>query len=390
MTTTHEYKPLRYFAITFAVTFGLWAGGAWASFNDPRLYIWLMLPGLMAPFVISTVIVMSSGDRALRREFVDRLYNLKRVDPRNVPAFVLLMPLAVIASIALSLLFGGSPEQFRLAEEFSFSTGVVPVLVILLLAASFEELGWRGYAFDSLQARLGTFRATLLFSVLWAAWHLPLLFVKDSYQYGILQESPWYALNFFVGIVPLGVIITWICMRNGKSVAWTVLFHFIVNMSQEALSMTQGTKCIETIVLAVIAAGIVLLDRQAFAAETELPALPRRYGTHVGHVGRFDCTPVLGAHRADPTSARARTGQPDAADSSLPGLRLGCAGSRHIRRTPRLTEGGKPARSVPTQLAQFPVQHRPHLAHGTVGRLIDVRCVVANDHRLPTRDPRLE
>ena len=278
MTSTHEYKPLRYFAIIFAATFGLWFGGAWASFNNPSLYMLFMLPGLMAPFLVSMVMVMASGDRSLKREFVNRLYSLNRIDPRNVPAFFLVMPLAVIASIAISLPFGGSTAQFHLAEEFSFSTGMVPVFLLLFLAASFEELGWRGYAFDSLQTRLGTFRATLLFGVLWSLWHLPLLFVKDSYQYVILQESVWYALNFFIGIVPLGVIITWICMKNGKSVAWTILFHFVVNISQEALSMTQSTKCIETVVLAVMAAGIVMLDKETFGLSIGGPARRRLAG----------------------------------------------------------------------------------------------------------------
>jgi len=140
------------------------------------------------------------------------------------------------------------------------------------------SLPFGGSAFDSLQSRLETFRATLLFGVLWALWHLPLLSVEDSYQYTIMQESVSYALNFFVGIVPLGVIISWICMKNGKSVAWTILFHFVVNMSQEALAMTQSTKCIETVVLAVVAAGIVMLDKETFGLSIERPAQPRLAG----------------------------------------------------------------------------------------------------------------
>jgi hypothetical protein len=275
MTSTYQHKPSRYYAVTFTATYALWAAGAWASFHRPVLYMALMLPGLMAPFLVSLAMVFSSGSRRLKRQFVRRLWDPRLIDARGLPVFFLMMPLAVVASIALSVVLGGSPEQFHLAEGFSFSTGAVPVLLTLLLAATFEELGWRGYAFDSLESRFGFVRASVLFGVLWSLWHLPLVLVKDSYQYEILHQSVWYALNFFVGIVPLGVIISWICKNNGKSVLATILFHFIVNISQETFAVTQATKCIETAALTALAVAIVALDRKTVRAENRLAGAPR-------------------------------------------------------------------------------------------------------------------
>ena len=69
-------------------------------------------------------------------------------------------------------------------------TLVIPMVLLLFMAASFEELGWRGYAYDSLQAALPQRRTDLLFGVLWSLWHLPLILVKDSYQYILVQENP--------------------------------------------------------------------------------------------------------------------------------------------------------------------------------------------------------
>ena len=188
-----------------------------------------------------------------------------------LPAFLLIMPLSVLASIFLSLPFGGSVSQFQFAEGFSFSSGFVPVLLLLLLAASFEELGWRGYAFDSLQSRYTYFTASIIFSILWSLWHFPLIFVNNSYQYEIFHESIWFGVNFFVSIIPMGVIISWICIKNGKSVIAAILFHFIVNMSQEILAISQTTKCIETVVLAVVAAVIIVLDKELFFSKEHLP-----------------------------------------------------------------------------------------------------------------------
>lgn len=271
MISNYKYKPLYYFSITFLVTYALWFAGAYLSFQDESgLYMLLMLLGLTAPFLISLVLILTSKNSDLKKDFVNRLINLRLIQLKMLPVLVLIMPLSVLASIFLSLPFGGSISQFQFAEGFSFSTGFVPVLLILMLAAGFEELGWRGYAFDSLQSKYNFFTASIIFSVLWSLWHFPLIFVNNSYQYEILNENIWFGVNFFVSIIPMGFIISWFCIKNGKSVIAAILFHFIVNMSQEMLEITQITKCIETVVLIVVAAAIIAIDKEMFFSKEHL------------------------------------------------------------------------------------------------------------------------
>ena len=62
----------------------------------------------------------------------------------------------------------------------------------------------------------------------------------------------------------MGVIISWICIKNRKSVLAAILFHFVINISQEALAITQVTKCLETIVLIVVASAIIAVDKKMF------------------------------------------------------------------------------------------------------------------------------
>jgi len=266
MISHYRYRPLLYFSLTFLATFVLWFAGAYVSFFDDKngLYMLLMLPGLMAPFLISLVLIFLSKNSDVKQDFINRLFNPKLIQPRMLPLFLLIMPVSVVASIFISLLFGEPVSQLQLAEGFSFSSGFVPVLLLLLLAATFEELGWRGYAFDSLQARYSLFKASILFSVLWSLWHFPLIFVNNSYQYELINDNVWFALNFFVSIIPMGIIISWICVKNGKSVIAAILFHFIINISQEILSMTQVTKCIQSLLLMAVAAAIVALDKEMF------------------------------------------------------------------------------------------------------------------------------
>jgi len=289
MISQKDYKPRIYYTIILIVTTVLWCAGAYIRFTHEHsvLYTVLMLSGLMAPFLVSLAMIFRSGNPGLKKDFIHRLFNLKIIRPSLLPFILFSMPLTVLASVFISFLFGQPQSQLQLAQGFSFS-GFVPVLLLLLMAAVFEELGWRGYAFDSLQSRYTLFKASILFSVLWSLWHLPLVLVKQSYQYNILIENPWYAVNFFVSILPMGVIISWVCIKNGKSVLSAILFHFIINMSQEMLEITQVTKCIETVLLLILAAWIIVRDKDLFFSthhlcfsghnpqENEAPDRPKR------------------------------------------------------------------------------------------------------------------
>lgn len=271
MISQFTYQPVRYFSITFLVTFTLWFIGAWLSFRPDAngLHMVFLLAGLAAPFLISVVMIFRSGHTEIKADFVSRLIDPRRIRLETMPTFLLLMPLSVGVSILISIAFGESMAQFQLAEGFSFSFGFVPVLLLLMLAATFEELGWRGYAFDSLESRYNFFVASLVFSLLWSFWHFPLVFVKNSYQYEIFAANPWHGINFFVSIIPMGIIISWICVKNEKSVLAAILFHFIINMSQEALEISQVTKCIQTGVLFLVAAGIVVMEKELFFSTGE-------------------------------------------------------------------------------------------------------------------------
>jgi len=67
--------------------------------------------------------------------------------------------------------------------------------------------------------------------------------------------------------------VSWICVKNNKSVLAAIVFHFIINMCQEALGMTQNTKCIETAVLMVVALAIVAYDKEMFFHKAYRPSL---------------------------------------------------------------------------------------------------------------------
>ena len=171
------------------------------------------------------------------------------------------MPFALLLSTGLSVLFGRSADQFR------FSGGFAKMLPTILLAPTFEELGWRGYGMDSLRAKFNMMTATLLFSVLWAIWHVPLFFIDGNYQHGLLAMSPIYVANFFVSVLPAAVLINWLYYKNNRSIVAAILFHMTLVATSEAFQTQQFTKCIVTGVLLGISILVIASDRAFFFEE---------------------------------------------------------------------------------------------------------------------------
>lgn len=266
MNEMRTYNPQRFFLITFVVTWICWFAAPLLGdpINSDAVFIVLMLIGLLTPFLTALYLTLTSNNADLKRTFFNKLFNIRLIRWNTIPIFLVLFPASIVVSVFISTLFGYSLDQFTVAEEFSFSVGGIPTLFILLLAACFEELGWRGYAIESLTVGRSYFSATAIFGVLWSLWHLPMFFIPESYQAELLHEDFLLVINFFVSIVPLAFIISWFCKKNGGSILGAIVIHSIINFTQEFFLVSPYTKCIQTLVLVAIAIAFVQFDKKTF------------------------------------------------------------------------------------------------------------------------------
>ena len=76
--------------------------------------------------------------------------------------------------------------------------------------------------------------------------------------------NPLFDANFFGSAVPMGVIIAWVYLASDRSILACIVFHLFVNFMQEKIAMTPETKCVETIVVFIAAAVIVLTNKEMF------------------------------------------------------------------------------------------------------------------------------
>lgn len=262
----YRYRPLRFYVTCFAVTWIFWILAAVISKspNDNGISSLLMLAGLTAPAVIAVITVLTSGDRALKTDFKRKLTGFYRIRPRSILAAVVGFMAIVVFSILLSLLAGQSLEQFSFTEDFSFSVNGTSALLTILLAAVIEEVGWRGYGEDSVASCFSWFTESIIFGFVWALWHLPLFWIEGTYHYGLKELGILYVLNFLISVNPLGFLTTWVYVKNNRSMLACIIFHLFVNTMQEKIAMTPQTKCVETIVVFIAAAVVVLTNREMF------------------------------------------------------------------------------------------------------------------------------
>lgn len=262
----YKYRPLRFYATCFAVTWAFWITAAIISGtqNDNGLSSLLMLLGLIAPAVTAVVTVLTSGSKELKQDLKGKLIGFYRLKPSSILFAVSGFIVIVVISILLSLLFGQGLEQFAFTEGFSFSVGGVSALLTILLASVIEEVGWRGYGEDSVAFYCTWFKESIIFGLVWALWHLPLFWIQGTYHYGLRELGLGYVLNFLISVMPLGFLTTWVYVKNNRSMLACIIFHLFVNTMQEKIAMTPQTKCVETIVVFLAAILVVATNKDMF------------------------------------------------------------------------------------------------------------------------------
>ena len=199
------------------------------------------------------------GLRRLRSQF------RRRVAPRWL-ALLLLPPagiLAVLYLLARTVSAQFTPQFF----VFGFAAGAV--------AGFCEEIGWTGFAYPRMRARLGWLPSALLLGALWGIWHLP---VVDSL--GAASPHGVYWPEFFAAfvavLVAMRVLIAWAYVRTG-SLRMAQLLHasstgFLVILGAPHVTPAQEALWygIYAAVLWAVVAIVVSIQRaHAFAAQAD-------------------------------------------------------------------------------------------------------------------------
>ena len=144
-------------------------------------------------------------------------------------AFSVFAPFAFFfIAVLLTRIFTGAWPQLSLLGEADYLPylGFFGALGLWLLTYGMgEEVGWRGYALPRLQRTRSAVAAALILGVIWASWHLPAFFFRDTYiEMGALGFP-----IFIVSVVFASVLLTWLYNSTAGSLLMVVLFHALYN-----------------------------------------------------------------------------------------------------------------------------------------------------------------
>lgn len=248
--TLRRWPLVSYFAITFLLSWGglflvagfsgLPLGGGGAASQT----VLFSLPLIAAPAIAGILMTLAMDGRAGLRELVRRLTQW-RVERRWYAVALLPIPLVMIAATAAFAL--GFDFPLRLVASDDRLGVVLTSAVASLVVATFEEIGWTGFATPRLRQRYGVIKAGLLLGAIWGAWHFPMFATAASFA-APLPAALLFA-QIFSWLPPFRASMVWVYDRTG-SLPLVTLIHAAVTF--ETLLLEPLTRSVDLLLASVL------------------------------------------------------------------------------------------------------------------------------------------
>ena len=141
--------------------------------------------------------------------------------------YIIILPILFV-SIGIVL------YRYFIGEIGNFDKMACLLIPTVLLAGSYagplgEELGWRGFLLPEFQKTFSNLKSAIFIGLIWFVWHIPLFFAPFGtlVSGGPISFVP--VVTYFVMLICLSIIITWLVVNSRGSVLIAVLFHLSIN-----------------------------------------------------------------------------------------------------------------------------------------------------------------
>lgn len=191
------------------------------NFREILFFIGILAPSSFGIFL--TYVFEGSGE-------------LKNLLKRGIKGFklswfvfiFLFTPTIVVISLFIT---AGFSNTFVLLTDIPRALGAFIMFPFILLIGGplFEEFGWRGFALDRLQSKWNSIISSVVLGFFWGIWHLPAFFIVGTSQNILLEYIPIVAGLFFIQIIFVTIIISWIYNSTERSILSVLLFHTMWN-----------------------------------------------------------------------------------------------------------------------------------------------------------------
>ena len=204
-----------YLLYTFAIMLICWGLCAICSFHEISLnknyllYVPYLLGG-WSPTIASFIALKKNKEVSGLKVWLKNIFDFKH----NIFSYLLVLALGILFILPQCLISG--------YENGAPLFAIIVMIPMMLFGGGMEEAGWRYILQPELEKKYKFTISTLIVSIIWWVWHLPLFFIEGVSQYG--QNY----LAFGVNVLGLSFALADI-RKNTDSVWLCVLFHCIIN-----------------------------------------------------------------------------------------------------------------------------------------------------------------
>lgn len=204
-----------YLCCTFlimAVCWGLcWVCGLNGIFLNDNILLYIpYLLGGWSTTIASFIVLKKNNEVKNFKDWLRNVFDLKH----NVFSYIMVLIFAIIFILSQCLSSG-----YEKGVPFITIIALVPAM---LFGGGLEEAGWRYIFQPELEKKCNFYLSTIIVSIIWWLWHLPLFYIE-----GIAQDG----MNFWLfGIKVLGLSFALASIKKNTNSVWLcVLFHCLVN-----------------------------------------------------------------------------------------------------------------------------------------------------------------
>lgn len=230
-------NPLLFFILTFAFSWILWLPSILVGLGldlklDAIAYTSITVPiGAFAPLFAAMFLVIKQKGWQGGWQFFKQAFDLK-IKPIFLLAAVLIPILIHLISHTLAPLLGFPVASTLFPAELNVPSIIIAIpyfLLMLIIGGGQEEFGWRGYAQEPLQKRLGVIPASLLIGFVWGLWHLPLWVMPGD------GHSTYPYIAFLIMTTSISIVYAWLFNASKQKLSTVIIFHAMSNTAAPLL-----------------------------------------------------------------------------------------------------------------------------------------------------------
>lgn len=209
-------KLVKYYLLyTFLIMIICWGLCVICSLNGILLnkYYFLYIPYLLGGWspTIASFLVLKKNKKVVNfKDWLKKVFDFKH----NIFSYLMVIVLGILFILPQCLISG--------YENGAPIFAIIIMIPMMIFGGGLEEAGWRYILQPELEKKYKFVISTLIVSVIWWLWHLPLFYIQGVSQYG--QSY----LAFGINVLGLSFALASI-RKNTNSVWLCVLFHCIAN-----------------------------------------------------------------------------------------------------------------------------------------------------------------